>query len=261
MPLGAIDTAIWVLRAKALGQSLAHLLGGYRERVPAYASYLLWRDWSLDRLQKDASVLKAQGFKLIKLKMGNQPLKVELERLKAVREVVGEEVGILIDGNWAWSATDALKIGRELEKAGVYWLEDPLASEDPDQLAELARALDIPVASGETFCTKNEFRRLIEKRSADFFIVDLQRVGGITEWMKVAAMLEAWNYPVCNHLFPDVSVHLIAAVPNGHIIEYMPWWDKIYLEPHKVVDGYMEVPRSPGLGLELDPEALKKFAI
>ena len=259
--LAAIDTALWVLRAKVLGMPLSHLLGGFRERVPAYASHLLFNNWSLDELQKDAALLVEKGFRAIKLKMGDKPFKVELDRLKAVREAVGKDVDIMIDVNWGWTVTDTIRMGREIERYNVYWLEDPLASDDPDQLAQVAKALDIPIADGETYCTKYDFRQLIDKRAADILIVDLQRVGGITEWMKVAAMAEAWNIPVVNHLFHDFSLHLVAAVPNGLIVEYMPWWDVIYQTPRQVKDGYMEIDPVPGLGLELDPEALKKYEL
>lgn len=259
--VAAFDCALWVLRAKAFGKPLAHLLGGFRHRVPAYASYLLFRNWTIDELQKDAAALVKQGFKFMKMNMGDKPLKVEIERLKAVREVVGDDIGIMVDANWAWSVSEAVKIGRHLEEYDVYWLEDPLASDDPDQLAQVADALDLPIADGETFCTKHDFRRLIESGAGDIFLVDLQRVGGITEWMKIAAMAEAWNLPVTSHLFHDFSMHLVAAVPNGLMVEYMPWYDKIYQEPPHVKDGFMEIPDTPGLGLELDPQALKKYKL
>lgn len=259
--LATIDTALWVLRAKALGMPLAHLLGGFRERVPVYVSHLLFRNWSLDELQRDAASLVEQGFRAMKMNMGDKPFKVELERLKAVREAVGEDIEIMIDVNWAWTVADTIRIGREIESYNVYWLEDPLASDDPDQLAQVADALDVPIADGETYCTKYEFRQLIEKRAADILIVDLQRVGGITEWIKVATMAQAWNLPVASHIFHDFSVHLVAAIPNGLIVEYMPWWDVIYQVPPQVKDGYMEIPKIPGLGLELDAEALKKYEL
>jgi L-alanine-DL-glutamate epimerase-like enolase superfamily enzyme len=250
-----------VLKAKALNQPLWQLLGGYRDKVPAYASYLLWREWTIDRLQKDTAMFRDQGFKYIKMKMGDLPLADEINRFKAVREAAGDDMIIMVDGNWQWTVPEAIRFGRALEEVGAFWFEDPLKSEDPDQIAEVSRALDIPVATGETFNTRYDFRTLIEKHSADYYIADLQRVGGITEWMKVASILEAWNLPICSHLFPDFSVHLVAAAPNGFIVEYMPWWDKIYTEPHRVVDGYMETPITPGLGLELDPAAVKKWRI
>lgn len=259
--LAAIDTALWVLRAKALGMPLAHLLGGFRERVPVYASHMLFRNWSIDELQRDATFLVEQGFRAMKMNMGDKPFKVELERLKAVREAVGEDIDIMIDVNWAWTVAETIKIGREIERYQAYWIEDPLDSDEPDQLSQVSQALDVPIAAGETYCTKYGFRHLIERRAADVLIIDLQRVGGITEWVKVATMAEAWNLPVASHLFHDFSMHLVAAIPNGLFVEYMPWWDVIYQMPPQVKDGYLEIPKVSGLGLELDPEALEKYEL
>jgi L-alanine-DL-glutamate epimerase-like enolase superfamily enzyme len=123
----------------------------------------------------------------------------------------------------------------------------------------LVDRLDVPIAVGETFSTKHEFRWILENNAADILIVDIQRVGGISEWMKVATLAQAWNLPIASHIFNDFSVHLVAAAPNGLIVEYMPWWDKIYVNPPEVKDGYMEVPKTPGLGFDLDREAIKRF--
>lgn len=137
----------------------------------------------------------------------------------------------------------------------------PLTSDDPRQLAQVTAALDMPVTIGETYGTKYGFRTLIEKKAGDIFMIDIQRVGGVSEWIKAAAIAQAWNIPVANHLYPGFSVHLVGAVPNGLILEYMPWWDKIYKEPYKVVDGCIQVPESLGLGLDLDQAAVEKFRI
>jgi L-alanine-DL-glutamate epimerase-like enolase superfamily enzyme len=259
--LSAIDMALWELKAKALGVSVADLLGACRREVPAYASHKLFRPWTMEELQKDAMDLVQKGFRGMKMNLGDKTPKEEAARVKAVREAVGEGVEILIDVNWAWTPAQAIEIGRMLEPYRIYWLEDPLESEDPDDLARVAQALDMPVAVGETFCTKQAFRPLLEKASGDILIVDLQRVGGVTEFMKVAAMAQSWNRPVASHLFHDLSVHLIAAIPNGLIVEYMPWWDVIYQEPPQVKNGMMKVPDGPGWGLKLDPGALKQYSL
>lgn len=259
--LSAFDTALWDLRAKAMELPLAHLLGGYREEVPAYASHLLFRDWTLDELQKDAALLVEQGFKVVKMNLGDKPAGKEIERVRVVREAVGEDVGIMVDVNWSWTVPQAIQMGRELERHNVYWLEDPVASGDPDDLAEIARALAMPVAAGETLSGKYAFRPLLEKRSVDTLIVDLQRVGGVTEWMRVATMAQAWNLPVASHVFHDISAHLVAAIPNGRIVEYMPLWDVIYQEPPEVKDGHIRISDKPGIGLELDRQAVKHYEV
>ena len=257
--LSAIDSALRVIQAKALGMPLARLLGGYRESAPAYASHLLFRNWSLDELQKDAASLVEQGFRCMKMNMGDKPLSGEIERIKVIREAVGEDIDIMIDANWSWTIPQAIKMGHALKPYNVKWLEDPVASDDAEDLRRVADAIDIPIAAGETYCTKYEFRQLLEKQAANVLIVDLQRVGGVTEWMKVAAMAQAWKVPVASHLFDEFSAHLIAAVPNGFMVEYMPWWDLIYQEPPHVKDGYINIPEKAGLGYELDPDAIKKY--
>jgi L-alanine-DL-glutamate epimerase-like enolase superfamily enzyme len=257
--LSAIDNALWVLRAKMLGLPLSTLLGGFREKVPAYASYLLWRDWTIEQLQKDAADLVKKGFKAMKMRVGTHPFDVEVQRYKAVREAVGKDISILIDCNWAYSVTDAIRLGRMLDGLGVYWFEDPLASDDPEQIHQVSEALDMPVTVGETWCTKYGFRTLFEKKAADIYMIDVMRVGGVTEWIRVANMAQAQNLPVCSHLFNDISCHLVASIPNGLWCEYMPWWDKIYKDPPQVKDGFIEIPKVSGIGLEIDPMAIKKW--
>ena len=260
--ISAIDSALWCLMAKALEMPLARLLGGYREAVPVYASHMLYRDMTLKELEKNASYLAEEGFKIIKMNMGGKPLRVERERLEVIRRTVGEDIDIMIDANWAWTASEAISMGREFESYNIFWLEDPVSSildDNVDDLVKVSNALDVSVAAGETFCTKHGFRPLLEKRAVDILIVDLMRVGGVTEWMKVAAMAEAWNIPVASHLFHEFSAHLIAAIPNGLIVEYMPWWDDIYQEPPQIKDGFLDIPDKAGLGWELDNEAVRKY--
>ena len=257
--LAAFDTAIWGLRAFAAGVPLARLLGVFQDRVPVYASHLLWKDRSIAELQKEAASLCDQGFRSVKMNLGGRPLIEERARFRAVREVVGDGVSIMVDANWAWSAPEAIRMGRMLEEEGAYWLEDPLATEDPAELASVAAALDIPLATGENFHTKHEFRNLVERRSADVLIIDLQAVGGVGEWRKVAAIAQAWNIPVASHVFTDVSLHLCGATPNALVAEYMPWWDCIYADPPVVENGYVAVPDSPGLGVSLDEDVIVKY--
>jgi L-alanine-DL-glutamate epimerase-like enolase superfamily enzyme len=259
--LSAIDTALWDLRGKAAGLPVSRILGGYRDEVPVYASHLLFRNWSLDELQKDAASLVKQGFRAMKMNMGDKPFHVELERLKAVREVVGDDIDIMVDVNWAWKAPQAIEMGRELEKYHVYWLEDPMTSNDPADWALVSNALDMRVAGGETLSSKYDFRRVFENKALDVLMPDLQRVGGVTEWMKVAAMAEAWDLPVASHVFHEFSAHMVAAIPNGLIVEYMPWWEFIYQEPLPLKDGCIRIPDKPGFGLELNPDVIKKHTM
>jgi L-alanine-DL-glutamate epimerase-like enolase superfamily enzyme len=266
--LSAIDTALWALQAKALGLPLSRLLGGFREEVPVYASNWLFRNWKLDDLQKDAASLVGQGFNALKMKVGGRSLKDDLERVKVVREAVGNDVKIMVDALWSWTVPETLRIGRELEQYNVYWLEDPIGAyggrglvEDVEAQAHITRSLDTPITIGENLSTKYGFRRLLENRAADILNVDIVRVGGITEWVKVATLAQAWNIPIVSHLIHEISIHVVAAVPNGLIVEYMPWWDMIYQEPPVIKNGNMKIRNEPGLGLELDADMVKKYEI
>jgi L-talarate/galactarate dehydratase len=266
--IGAIDVAFWDLRAKALELPLSRLLGGFRDKVPAYASNWLWGFLSIDELQKEAASLVKKGHRAMKMKAGGKKLNEIVERFKSIREAVGENVDIMVEGHWTWTVSEAIRVGRALEPYNPYWLEDPLglhqgdiSLEDTAAMAQVAAAVDVPVAAGETFSTKYGFRRIVESKAVDIAIVDVLRAGGVTEWIKIAALLESYNLPVASHCLHDVSLHMIAGIPNGLIVEYMPWWDLIYKEPPRVVDGYFEIPDKPGLGLELDPAVISKHKI
>jgi len=266
--IGAIDCAFWDLRAKALNLPLARLLGGFRDKVPAYASNWLWGFLSIDELQKQAASLVKEGHRAMKMKMGVKPHKENVARFKAVRDAVGNDVDIMVEGHWSWTVSEAIRIARALEPFNPFWLEDPVGLHDGDicledtaALAQVAAAVDVPIAAGETFSTKYGFRHIVEDKAVDIVIVDVLRAGGITEFMKIAALIEAYNLPVVSHCLHDISVHMIAGIPNGLIVEYMPWWDIIYKEPPTVIDGYFEISDKPGIGLELDPEVINKLKI
>jgi L-alanine-DL-glutamate epimerase-like enolase superfamily enzyme len=266
--IGAIDIAFWDLRAKALQLPLARLLGGFRDKVPAYASNWLWAFLSIDELQEQAASLVKEGHRAMKMKMGGKTLKENVERFRSVREAVGDDIDIMVEGHWSWTVPEAIRMARALEPFNPYWLEDPVGLhngdtclEDTAALAQVAAAVDVPIAAGETFSTKYGFRRIVEDKAVDIVIVDVLRAGGITEWMKIAALIEAYNLPVVSHCLHDISVHMIAGIPNGLMVEYMPWWDIIYQEPPRVIDGYLEISDNPGIGLELDPEVIARHRI
>lgn len=152
-------------------------------------------------------------------------------------------------------------IGARLEDCHLYWLEDVVAADDYPGLASVASALATPIAAGEYVYGKVPFRHLLEARSVDIVMIDVLRAGGITQWLKIAGMAEAFNLPVVNHLCPEISVHLVAAIPNGLTVEYMPWSLRLFKEAAVPVKGELVVPAKPGLGLELDEAALSRYSV
>ncbi len=257
--ISAIDVALWDIKGKALGQPVYKLLGGYRDRVPTYASGYLWRSFDLDMLASHGERLVNEGFKAMKFRLGaEKTIAAEVNRLRTMRDAVGPDVELMIDINQLWDVNRAITVGREMREYGITWLEDPTTFDDFKGLAKIADALDTPIAGGEYVYGIAPFVQLIEQRSIDIVMVDLLRVGGITQWMKVAHMAEAHNLPVVTHLAPEVLVHALAAVPNGLTVEYMPWSFPLFKSIPLAVDGHIELPQEPGLGLEFDEELLAR---
>jgi L-alanine-DL-glutamate epimerase-like enolase superfamily enzyme len=264
LALSAIDMALWDLRGKAAGLPLWKLLGGARERVPTYASGALMRGLPLDRVVKAAATLKDKGWREMKTQLAlpgaTTPAK-EVERMRLIREAIGPDIKLMCDINQRWRPEQAIDIGRRVEDAGVglFWLEDVTTADDFPGLARVTRALATPVAGGEYVWGIAPFRHMLEARSVDVPMIDLVRVGGITQWLKVAGMAEAFNLPVVSHLIPEVHVHLIGAIPNGLTVEYMPWLVPLFKEVPVQQKGELAMPSAPGLGLEFDQPTLDRY--
>lgn len=259
----AIDIALWDIKGKALGQSLATLLGGLRDRVPTYASGALMRTYPLDHVVRAAPLLVEKGFRQMKMQLalpGDTTPKREVERARLIREAVGPDVDLMCDINQRWSVHQAIDIGRRIEDVHLYWLEDVTAHDDYAGLARVADALVTPVAGGEYLYGIAAFRHMLEARSVDIVMIDLLRVGGIANWMRVAGMAEAFNVPVVSHLFPEIHVHLVASIPNGLTVEYMPWSFRLFEEVPVPVDSELAVPSKPGLGLAFNRD-IKRYTV
>jgi L-talarate/galactarate dehydratase len=262
LALSAIDIACWDLKGKAVGRSVAALLGGLRERVPTYASGALMRPHPLDYLAKAGPRLRDMGFRQMKMQCGSEPtVAASVERVRVMRESIGPDVDLMCDINQLWSVNHAIEVGRRIEPYHLFWLEDPTAHDDYAGLARIADHLTTPIAAGEYHYGIVPFRHMLEARSIDIVMIDLLRAGGITQWMKIAGMAEAFNLPVVSHLVPELHVHLIAAIPNGLTVEYMPWTLRLWEDPPTLDRGQLVVPAKPGLGLAFDQAALKRYQV
>jgi L-talarate/galactarate dehydratase len=262
MALAAIDIALWDIRGKAFNLPLASLIGGFRTRVPTYASGALMRNFPLDHVLKAGRRLVESGFKQMKTQLalgGDANPEREVERIRLIRESVGDDIDLMCDINQRWDVRQAISIGQRIEQYHLFWLEDVVAPDDYPGLASVAAALATPIAAGEYVYGLVPFRHMLEARSIDIVMVDVLRAGGITQWLKIAAMAEAFNLPVVNHLYPEISVHLVAAVPNGLTVEYMPWSSKLYEEVPMPDKGELAVPDKPGLGIKFNREVLKRY--
>jgi len=265
--ISCIDIALWDIMGKAVNKPVYKLLGGYRDKVPAYASGGYYREGKtpLDLADELAGYVE-KGFKAVKMKVGRLSMKEEIERVRRAREAIGNEVALMLDANNAYpDAKTAIKAGRQFEDYDIAWFEEPVMPDNIPASAEIAAALETHVATGEIEGTRWGFRDLIEKKAADILQPDVTVVGGITEWMKVAHMAGGWDIPVAPHYFWDIHVHLAAATSNSLNVEYflresdVVNFDDVLTEPLRPVNGFLEVPQKPGLGIELNEEAIRRF--
>ena len=169
-----------------------------------------------------------------------------------VRKAIGPGIRLMADANQGLTRVQAIRLGRALEEFDLTWFEEPLPAWDLEGLARVAAALDTPIASGETEYTRYGFRRMLTLRSADILMPDLQRVGGVSEFMRVGHMAESHDIPVSSHLFPETSLQVLGALSNANFLEYMPWFSELYNETIEFEDGNAVVPERPGLGFTFD---------
>jgi L-alanine-DL-glutamate epimerase-like enolase superfamily enzyme len=250
----ALDIAVWDILGKASGEPLWRLLGGHSDRARVYDSGSLLAN-DLDALQRAASASVANGYRAMKMRPGpdrHGRISEVVRRVSAVREAVGFDVDLMYDVNQTWSVPRAIRAAKALEEFELFWIEDPTAMHDIPGQAAIAAAVDVPICSGEYHYDAPSLLRLLEARAVDYLMVDLLRMGGITHFRKVAAVANAFGVPVASHLVPEVFAHCIAAIPNGLMVEGMPWTEPLFQGLPQLEDGRIVLSERPGHGLSLD---------
>jgi L-alanine-DL-glutamate epimerase-like enolase superfamily enzyme len=257
----AVDLALWDIKGKAAGLPLYKLLGGARESAPVYGSDAGWLWMSPKEIIEAARGYLDQGMMGIKVKVGGKP-ETDAERLTRIREALGEDVWLAVDANQRYDYATALAMGAFFEEEiGADWFEEPISCEDVEGHARLAQRLELPIAVGETLFGRDEFQRYLDRGAVDIMQPDVTRLGGLTAWLKVAALAENHHRPLAPHLMPEVAVHLACGLPQVQIVEYMPWFFPAFTEAPALVRGQLVPPQRPGLGLELNAEAVQKYAV
>jgi len=266
--ISGIDIALWDLMGKAVGKSVHKLLGGYRDRIPAYIAGGYYEEGKgLKELAEEMEENLRLGARAIKMKVGGVPINEDVERIKVVRQTIGPDVKLMVDANNAYAAYEAIEIARKMEPYDVFWFEEPVAPDDYRGHAQVARASGIPVATGENEYTRYGFRDLIEHDAAAIFNVDAQIVGGITEFMHVVSLAAAHDLRIAPHGAQEIHIHLVAAIPNGLILEFYretvdPLRGQIFKQPLALdKDGCVAVPDRPGLGVEPNFELLEQHRV
>lgn len=260
--LSALDMALWDLRGKEAGLNVSRLLGRCRDSVPAYRSGGLRLSLSIDELQREAAGFVEQGFRAMKMSLGKSHAEEDRERVRAVREAVGDDVRLMADCNQQFSVSEAIRRGRMLEECALAWIEEPVRYDDHHGEAAVAAALDTPVASGESEYTRAGMVEMLRLSSVDILMPDMQRMGGPTELLKVAHYAELAGVPVSLHLFSEYSLALAGALPGVDVLEYMPWFSALYANRIELDgNGCVPVSDAPGWGFPLDREALARHRL
>ena len=260
--VSAIDMAAWDASAKAAGQPLAVYLGGSLGPVPTYNSNGLWLR-PLEGMEEEAAALAAErgGFSAMKLRMGRDRLADDLRAIEAVRRGAGDSITIMTDFNQGRTLGDALSRCRALDGEGLYWFEEPIAYDKFQGYARLSGVLKTPVMLGENFYGPETLARAIAERAGDYMMFDLARIGGVTGWLRSAAIAGVHGIQVSSHFYPEFSAHLLRVTETAHWLEMIDWAEPVLEEPFRVENGQCVVPDVPGVGIVWDERAIERYRL
>jgi mandelate racemase len=254
MALGGIDMVMWDASARAAGVPLATLLGAELRPVRAYGTL---KNMTAEGAARDAAAAVAQGFAGVKVKIGGATVDADVAVVEAIRREVGPRVAIMVDYNQVLSVPEAIARGRVLDEHDLAWIEEPTLARDFEGHAEIARQVATPISVGESWEGVPDAMRSMACRASDFIMPDAMRIGGVTGWLRTAALAEAHGVPLSGHALPELSVHLLAATPTAHWLEYADIVEAILQEPLQLRDGCAIVPDRPGFGLEWNEDAVR----
>jgi mandelate racemase len=258
MALAALDVACWDALSIAAGMPLCAYLGAALRPIPAYNSNglgLIGANAAAD----EAMELLDGGFRGVKLRLGYATAEQDLAVARTVRKRLPDDIALMVDYNQALSATEAMRRGRMLDGEGVYWIEEPIRHDDYAGCAAVARDVATPIQIGENFSGPQAMAAALASQACDYVMPDMERIGGVTGWLRAAGLAAATGMEMSSHLFPEVSAHLLAATPTRHWLEYVDWASPILQEPLSIVDGAAVMRDVPGNGLRWNDEAVARY--
>ncbi|TAK37782.1 MAG: mandelate racemase [Betaproteobacteria bacterium] len=259
--MSGIDLAAWDALAQAQDLPLVRLLGGAPRPVLAYNSNGLGI-LPLKPLLKEAVALVEAGFGAVKLRLGRPSAAEDLAALRAVQKAIGPAVTLMVDFNQGLSVAEAIRRGRMIDaEGGVLWIEEPVRADDFAGCARVAREVATPIQLGENFMGPEQMAQALAAGACDYVMPDAQRIGGVTGWMRAAALAQAAGVEMSSHLFPEASAHLLAVTPTCHYLEYVDWANPVLAAPLELRNGRVLIPARPGIGFEWDEKAVKRYAI
>lgn len=260
MAMSLVDVAAWDALAQAAGVPLARLLGASPRPIPAYNSNGLGL-MPAAALADEAEKLLEGGFRAMKLRLGYPRLEEDVAAVRAVRKRLPDATALMVDYNQALTRTEAMRRGRALDDEGVYWIEEPIRHDDYAGCAALSSALETPLQIGENFSQVYDMRNALDASASDFVMPDLERIGGVSGWQRASALAFSRGVPMSSHLYPEVSVHLLAATPTAHWLEYVDWLNPLMEEPLRISEGMALPSERPGIGLTWNHAMARKLAM
>ncbi len=258
--VAGLDMAAWDAVARAANQPLCAYLGGTVGPVTSYNSNGLWLQSPAEVAAEALELREEGGFTGLKLRLGREKIADDHATIDAVRQAVGDDMQLMIDYNQALSMADALDRCHRIDDLGLAWIEEPVLYDNYEGYAQLAAQLKTPLQIGENFYGPRELHKALRMRACDLVMPDFMRIGGVTGWMRSAAIAGAWGVPMSTHLYPEVGAHVMRVTETAHWLEWQNWADPILQEPYAVKDGELVIPDRPGLGLEWDEAAVKANA-
>lgn len=259
--LAGIDMAAWDAHAKALQLPLARVLGGNTAPLRAYNSCGLWIEPTDQLIAQLDDLLSGGNFGAVKIRLGRPRFADDLAAVRAIRQRLPDAVDLMCDFNQSLSLEEALRRCRALDGEGLYWIEEPVRHDNYVGSAAIAKAVTTPIQIGEYLCSPFELHRAIAVEGADYFMPDVQRIGGVTGWLRAAGIAQATDVPLSSHLFPEFSSHLLAITPTRHWLEYVDWANPVLKHPLEIVDGHALIAARPGSGIVWDEAAIANYVV
>jgi len=254
--VSGIDMAAWDALARAAGLPLCVLLGGSVGPVRSYNSNGLWLQSPSVVAAEAADLLDEGGFDALKLRLGRERLRDDLATVDAVRAAVGDDVHLMVDFNQGLHLGEALERCHALEDRGLAWIEEPIVYDNLHGFAQLAAELKTPIQIGENFYGPRDLLEALRLKACDYVMPDFMRIGGVTGWLRAAAIAGTAGVPMSTHLYPEVAAHVMRVTETAHWLEWQDWADPVLQRPYVVRDGLLHIPDLPGVGLDWNEQAV-----
>ena len=261
LAVAGFEIALWDIISKAANKPLVEILGGYRECVPVYSSAAAHRSLPVEEHIERIQGFIEKGFVGVKIKVARQNPKDDIERVRRIREAIGPDIKLMVDANSMWDVTQAITVGRRLAEFDVFWLEEPLPDYDYEGYAKVAGALQTPIATGEKLFSYHESAEYLKRGFVSFMQTDVCRVGGITEWLRVASLADTVSIKMVPHFVTELHTQLLCTIPNALYAEYLAFFSTYLKEPLVLKNGFAYARKEPGLGLEFDEKAIEKYRL